>query len=218
MCVNYLTVPKRTLITHFDASAPDEDWREEVWQDYAAPILIAGDLARQTIVANYGFLPQRKLPTGTRYSTMNARAETIGQLKSYRSAWHATQFCLIPMQGFFEPCYESGKAERQLIQLASGEPFAVAGIWREWQEENGKISHSFTQITINADQHPLMKRMHKANEEKRSLVLIEERDYDAWLDCQKPELARTLLRHTAIEQLQAIATPKASVRKQDSLF
>ena len=38
------------------------------------------------------------------------------------------------MSGFFEPCYESGKAERWRICMADGAPFAVAGIWRAWQE------------------------------------------------------------------------------------
>lgn len=218
MCINYLPTPKQILMSHFDALTPDEDWPAEVWQDYTAPILVAGDLARQALVANYGFIPQGKLPAGTRYSTMNARAETIGQLRSYRSAWHATQLCLIPMLGFFEPSYESGKAERHLISLANGAPFAVAGIWRSWHEEDGKLSHSFTQITINADHHPLMKRMHKPDEEKRSLVLIEERDYDAWLDCETSEHARSLLRHTAIEQLQAQPRPKTNAPQQDRLF
>ncbi|QLI82658.1 SOS response-associated peptidase family protein [Chitinibacter fontanus] len=207
MCVNYLTIPKQTLLSHFEAAPPNEDWPAEVWQDYQAPILVAGDMARQAIIANYGFLPQRKLQQGTRYSTMNARAETIGELKSYRGAWRNSQLCLVPMLGFFEPCYESGKAVRHQISLASDEPFAVAGIWRTWEEENGQLSYSFTQITINADDHPLMKRMHKPNDEKRGLVIIPERDYDAWLDCNNPELARTFLRHLPADQMQTIAKP-----------
>lgn len=124
------------------------------------------------MLANYGFLPKRKLPVGTRYSTMNARAETVGELKSYRQAWQRTQLCLVPMLAFFEPCYQSGKAVRQRIQLANGEPFAVAGLWRSWQEEDGQTSHSFTQLTINADTHPRMRRMHKPGDEKRNLVIM----------------------------------------------
>jgi putative SOS response-associated peptidase YedK len=211
MCVNYLTIPKQTLLSHFEAAPPDEDWPAEVWQDYQAPILVAGDMARQAIIANYGFLPQRKLPQGTRYSTMNARAETIGELKSYRGAWRNSQLCLVPMLGFFEPCYESGKAVRHQISLASNEPFAVAGIWRTWEEENGQLSYSFTQITINADDHPLMKRMHKPNDEKRGLVIIPEHDYDAWLDCNNAEVARTFLRHLPADDLRTIAAPKLKV-------
>ncbi|MBX9348693.1 SOS response-associated peptidase [Chromobacterium vaccinii] len=92
---------------------------------------------------------------------MNARAETIGEKPAYKGAWRRSQLCLVPMQAFFEPCYETGKAIRTRISLASGEPFAVAGMWREWQEPDGGVSHAFTQITINADDHALMRRMHK---------------------------------------------------------
>ncbi|MFQ2693142.1 SOS response-associated peptidase [Aeromonas caviae] len=134
------------------------------------------------------------------YTTMNARAETVGEKPTYRRAWQQGQLCLVPMTGFFEPCYESGKAERWRISMADGTPFAVAGIWRAWQEEQG-YTFSFSQLTINADTHPLLRRMHKPGDEKRSLVIVSPDDYDAWLGCQDPELGRTYLAQPPIEQL-----------------
>ena len=41
--------------------------------------------------------------------------------------------------------------------------------------------------------HPLLRRMHKPGEEKRSLVIVSPDDYDTWLECKDPELARTYL-------------------------
>lgn len=73
-----------------------------------------------------------------------------GEKPTYRSAWQHGKLCLVPMLGFFEPCYESGKAERWRIGMAYGKPFAVAGIWRAWQEEQG-YTFSFSQLTVNAD-------------------------------------------------------------------
>lgn len=35
--------------------------------------------------------------------------------------------------------------------------------------------------------------MHKPGEEKRSLVIVSPDDYDTWLECKDPELARTYL-------------------------
>ncbi|STR45173.1 SOS response-associated peptidase [Iodobacter fluviatilis] len=207
MCVNYIPIPKRLVLSHFAAAEPQADWPEEVWQDYAAPMLVHGRQGRQAVVANYGFLPKVKLPQGARYSTMNARAETIGQLKSYRNAWQRSQLCLVPMLGFFEPCYESGKAVRHQICLLDDEPFAVAGLWRAWEEGNGRRSYSFTQITINADEHPLMKRMHKPDDEKRNLVIIPEADYDAWLGCKSIELARTFLKNYPAQLMCAAEQP-----------
>ena len=208
MCVNYIPIPKRLVLSQFAAIEPKADWPDEVWQDYAAPMIVHGRQGRQAVVANYGFLPKAKLPQGARYSTMNARAETIGQLKSYQAAWQRSQLCLVPMLGFFEPCYESGKAVRHQISLLNDAPFAVAGLWRAWEEENGRRSYSFTQITINADEHPLMKRMHKPNDEKRNLVIIPEADYDAWLSCKNPELAKAFLKNYPAELMRAHALPQ----------
>lgn len=214
MCVNYIPIPKRLVVSDFSALEPQADWLDEVWQDYAAPMIVHGRQGRQAVVANYGFLPKAKLPQGARYSTMNARAETIAQLKSYQAAWQRGQLCLLPMLGFFEPCYESGRAVRHRIGLVNHAPFAVAGLWRAWDEGNGRRSYSFTQITINADEHPLMKRMHKPDDEKRNLVIIGAADYDDWLSCKDPERARSFLRNYPAELMHAQASPKISQNLQ----
>ena len=114
------------------------------------------------------------------------------------------------MLGFFEPCYESGKAERWRLSMDDGSPFAVAGIWRAWQEEQG-YTFSFSQLTINADTHPLLRRMHKPGDEKRSLVIVPPEDYDSWLGCRDPELARTYLVQQAVELLAG--TPMPALRR-----
>jgi len=82
----------------------------------------------------------------------------------------------------------------------------VAGIWRAWQEEQG-YTFSFSQLTINADTHPLLQRMHKPGDEKRSLVIVSPDEYDAWLGCKDPELARTYLMQQVAEQLIGISLP-----------
>jgi len=134
------------------------------------------------------------MPAGVkRFSTMNARSETISTLRSYAIPWRQSQLCLVPMVGFFEPNYESGKAERWKISRADGLPFSVAGLYRVWEAEDGTRSYSFTQITVNADDHPLMRRFHKPGDEKRSLVIVPPDAYDAWLQCRDPELARSFL-------------------------
>lgn len=51
------------------------------------------------------------------------------------------------LAAFFEHCYESGKAERWRSSMVNGKPFAVAGIWRAWQEIQG-YTFSFCQLTI----------------------------------------------------------------------
>ena len=55
-------------------------------------------------------------------------------------------------------------------------------------KSTGAIIDSYTMLTINADADPLMSRMHKPDpklpddqQEKRSVVVVESADFDAWL-------------------------------------
>lgn len=45
----------------------------------------------------------------------------------------------------------------------------------------GDVLHSYTMLTINADEHPLMKQFHKPTDEKRMVVILPENRYDEWL-------------------------------------
>ncbi len=215
MCINFTPPTRQQLEEHFQVLVPDREWKAETWQDYLAPAIIDTGDGPFAFMASYGFVPKSHMPPGKRLTTMNARAETIGQLPTYKRAWHHSQLCLIPMQAFYEPCYETGKAVRTRIGMASGEPFAVAGMWRGWQEQDGSTSYSFTQITINADHHPLMQRMHKPGDEKRSLVIIPQDQYEAWLHCRNPEQARSWLvgYPAGLMSLQSAGTPTDNTRK-----
>lgn len=213
MCVNYKPTPKSvvTALTGADTTATP-DWPEETWQDYAAPVVRAGvDGQPELIVGTYGMLPRRKMQHGLQLSTMNARAETIGEKRSFASAWQRVQTCLLPTAWFYEPNYESGKAQRWAIGMADDAPFCVAGLWRAWEEPEGGYSFSFTQITINADHHPLMRRFHKPGEEKRSLVIIPPQQYEEWLNAGDPERAPAMLVHPEAARMKAWPAPRALV-------
>lgn len=212
MCVNYLPPSRQMVLDFFHADPPAEDWKSEAWKDYAMPIILPdGQGGRRTELANYSLVPRNKIPPGVRpFDTMNARIETIGQLRHYKGPWHRAQLCLVPCTGFFEPCYETKAAVRWQIGMADSSPFAVAGMWHTWDEPDGGIRYSFTQVTINADQHPLMKRFHKPGDEKRSLVIVPVDDYDEWLYCRAPEIARTFCRLYPAEQMRSWPDPLPS--------
>jgi putative SOS response-associated peptidase YedK len=75
------------------------------------------------------------------FDTMNARAETVGERRSFSGAWKKQQLALIPCEAFYEPNYETGKAVRWRIGMADGAPFAIAGLWRAfWSSVS--FSHS----------------------------------------------------------------------------
>lgn len=221
MCVNYEATSRQLTLDVFGTSIFDgEDLREEIYQDYPAPIIVhdqAGE--RRGIVGSYGMIPKSKMPPGQRLTTMNARAETVGQLRTYRAAWGNGQLCLVPMTRFFEPNWEQAQHVRWSIGMADDSPFAVAGLYRNWDEDDGSRSYSFTQLTINADEHPLMKRFHRPGDEKRSLVVIAREHYDDWLACRNPELARAFLQPYPAELMAAEPAPKTvQKKKQADLF
>jgi len=211
VCVNYETVSRKILYEVFDVQhQPELDWRDEAYQDYAAPIIRrAPSGQREALVASYGMVPKSRIPAGVKkYSTMNARAETVGQLRSYAKSWRAGKLCLVPMQAFYEPNWETGAAVRWRIGMADEAPFAVAGLYTSWPEEHGGESFSFTQLTINADDHPLMRRFHRPGDEKRSLVIIPRASFGAWLDCAEAELARAYFSLRPADEMRAVAAPK----------
>ncbi|HEX7645302.1 MAG TPA: SOS response-associated peptidase family protein [Burkholderiaceae bacterium] len=163
---------------------------------------------RRVALAGYGIVPRRHIQEGVKvFDTMNARAETVAEKRSFSPAWKKSQLCLVPMTGFFEPCYESGKPIRWEIGMADGAPFAVAGLWREWTEKDGSKSLAFTQLTVNADEHPLMRRFHKPGDEKRALVVVPFDEYDTWLNCRNTEMARSFFTLYPAEKMTSREAP-----------
>lgn len=213
MCVNYRPTTREELQSLFGVLVPENlTWANETWQDYSAPIIRRSEEGgREVVVGSYGMVPKRHIPPHVRkFTTMNARSETVGKLRSYSSAWRRTQLCLVPMMAFFEPNWESGKHIRFRIERPDGEPFAAAGLWREWTEDDGSITHSFTQLTVNADEHDVLKRFHRIGDEKRSLAIISPEDYDSWLACDDPELARSFMRLLPSSEYACSPAPKNS--------
>ncbi|MBY4734010.1 SOS response-associated peptidase family protein [Cupriavidus pauculus] len=207
MCVNYAPIQRQVLQDIFGVEPPAADWKPEAWPDYPAPIVrTAEDGAREAVMGSFSMVPKGRIPPGVRYyPTANARIETIGKLSSFAKHWKAGQLCLIPATAFYEPNWETGKAVRWKIGLPGGEPFAIAGLWRAWPD--GAVS--FTMPTLNADAHPLMKRFHKPGDEKRGVVVLPREDWDEWLACRDPEVARTFLRLMPADALVAEPAPLA---------
>lgn len=228
MCINFRPPPPELLNAVLGVLVDiykDWDWPTETWKDYPAPIIRSGaDGARTAVLATYGMVPRKRIPPGVKvFDTMNARAESLGEKRSFSGPWRKAQLCAVPMMCFYEPGYESGKAERFGIGMQDDALFNVAGLWREWEEPDGAIATSFTQITINADEHGLMRRFHKPGDEKRSLVIIPDNALDDWLNCRDPELARSFLRHYPAEAMKAWLAPappraKKAAPETPSLF
>ena len=140
--------------------------------------------------------------------TYNARSETVHEKPSYRAAWKERRFGLAIMESFYEPNWETGKAVRWRIKRADREPIAVASIWeRIIDRESGEIIFSFSMLTINADGHEVMKHFHKQEDERRSIVVLQNTEYKEWLHANHDQ-AKNLLNLASLTFLESEAAPR----------
>ncbi|MGV0128600.1 SOS response-associated peptidase [Burkholderia gladioli] len=178
-----------------------EPWKQEIYPDYLAPIVRAAGDGADAVLANFGMIPKAHQPPGKRYMTVNARSETVGEKPAYRAAWRAGQRCLIPAAWIYEPNWETGKHIKYRIGLAGWRPFCIAGVWRAWKEPDGTESIAMAMLTVNADEHEVMKHMHQPGDEKRSVVILKSEDHDEWLHAENVEVVRSMLNLDATHKL-----------------
>ena len=92
---------------------------------------------------------------------INARAETVAEKPSYRNAYKHRR-CLVLADGFYEWQRGGDVKVPYYISLASGESFALAGIWENWtNKETGESLQTTSLITTDANDFmaPLHHRM-----------------------------------------------------------
>jgi putative SOS response-associated peptidase YedK len=125
---------------------------------------------------------------------------------SFRDSWKRGRRCSVPAEAIFAPNWESGRAERWRISRRDGLPMGIAGLWGWWRAPDGRTVLSFTMLTINADQHPLMRRFHRPGEERHMVVILDEADHDAWPEGPLGRIA-DLLKPYPAERLEAQPWP-----------
>lgn len=230
MCTNYTPTSRDRLraMRLGVAHLPEGDWPPEAFPGYTAPIVRApaarpgasqalADLTEAHVVlARFGLVPRwsrdTKQALEVSRGTYNARHETAPEKPSFRGPWRERRYALAPMDHFYEPCWESGRAVRWRIQRADGQPFAVAALWESWTDRGtGEILTSFSLLTVNADAHPVMRRMHRPGDEKRMLVVVPAASWCDWLDAT-PEQALSFMRCAGDEDLVAEPAPLAARR------
>ena len=80
---------------------------------------------------------------------INARAETVAEKPSFRSAYKKRR-CLILADGFYEWRKEGDGKTPYFISLADESPFAFAGLWEHWNSKESDESLQSTAIITTA--------------------------------------------------------------------
>jgi putative SOS response-associated peptidase YedK len=129
--------------------------------------------------------------------TINARAETVATRPLFRDAFEKRR-CLVIATGFYEWKPEGVLKQPYHIHMKDGRPFAFAGLWEDWKdEETGEQVPSCTILVANANE--LVATVYD-----RMPVILSPEDYDAWLSPDTtPSAARALLVPYAGDDLEA---------------
>ena len=131
---------------------------------------------RQAALMHWGLIPSWAKDPSIGARMINARAETIVEKPSFRTALRRRR-CLVLADGFYEWQRVPGsRAKRPMrIVMRTGEPFAFAGLWETWRDPDGQVIPSCTIITAGANE--LLVPIHH-----RMPVILPRESESLWLD------------------------------------
>lgn len=206
MCGRFtLIADPRAVATFVQAPEPTFDWEaryniaptQDVVSCFLNPLGV-----REIVTLRWGLIPSWAKDTSIGYKTINARAETITEKPSFRSAFKKRR-CLIPSSGFYE--WKTKGKKKQAYFIRHGELFAFAGLWETW---NLEPITSCTIITTAAGE--AMQGLHE-----RMPVILPPQSFEAWLDPLTPqETLLDMLRPAASLSIRPVGPEVGNVKNQ----
>ena len=162
-------------------------------QEVAA--VVEEDEKRKLEMLSWGLIPSWAKDPAIGNKMINARAETVSEKPSFRSAFKKRR-CLILADGFYEWQKTDDGKQPYHIKMQDDSPFAFAGLWETWQ--NGEEIRSCTIITTDAND--LMNEIHH-----RMPVILPPEDYGMWLDLDfdEKEALTSLLKPYPADAMEA---------------
>lgn len=127
----------------------------------------------------WGLIPFFARGIPPKYSTINARIETVQTAASYRGPWKRGQRCLVLANGFFEwQTQADGKTKIPFYLTTNDqELFALAGLWDSSKDAAGESIDSCVHITMPANK--LVGEIH--NTKHRMPAILAREDREVWL-------------------------------------
>jgi putative SOS response-associated peptidase YedK len=138
----------------------------------------------------WGLVPSWSTDPNMTRRMINARAETISEKPTFRAAYKRRR-CLILADGYYEWQKNAGAKTKtpHWIYMKDRKPFAIGGIWEEWESPDGSLLRTAAIITTNPSEK--LKPIHN-----RMPVIIDKSDYRLWLSRteQRPDKINPMLR------------------------
>lgn len=171
----------------------------------------AGGDQRQLSQLRWGLIPSWAKDAKIGSRMINARAETVAEKPSFRAAFKRRR-CLVLSDGYYEWKKEGKTKQPFYIRMNDERPFAFAGLWETWRDEHDEPIESCTIITTTANE--LTKSLHE-----RMPVILEDVDYDTWLDRENEDRGalEQLLQPYESSQMsvESVSTHVNSVKNDD---
>ncbi len=158
----------------------------------APAIRAAAGGGRELTMLRWGLIPSWADDPAIGSKMINARAETVAEKPSYKKAL-AQRRCLIIADGYYEWQAVGKRKQPYLFERPDLKSFAFAGLWEHWRRGE-LVLDTCTIITTAAAER--LKAWHE-----RMPVILNERDYEAWLD---PELKDAALVTRMLEPRAAL--------------
>jgi putative SOS response-associated peptidase YedK len=156
------------------------------------PVIRQADTQRTVSLMRWGLLPSWTKDIKKAPLLNNARAETVAEKSSFRSALKKRR-CLIPASGFFEWLTEGKSKLPYYFRRPDDRPMAFAGLWERW----GEIQ-SCTIITTEANE--VMEPIHH-----RMPVILSHDNYSEWLNADEATVLTNLLVPCPAEEIERFA-------------
>ncbi len=126
----------------------------------------------------WGLIPHFATDEQYKYKTINAKAETVDTLPTFRHSF-ARKRCLVPATGFYEPDkinFVKQPFPWHYFKMKDDSIFSFAGLYDVWKDKNnGKEIHSYTIITTVPN--TIVGKYHD-----RMPVILEKEDEEVWLN------------------------------------
>ena len=158
-----LTKTEKELEARFQATFYSEDLERynplpnyNMAPSQMLPVVIIQDPSHIQLY-RWGLIPFWAKEEKIGYSMINARVETLKEKASFRHLI-AKNRCLVPMDGFYEWQGEGKEKQPYRIITKDQEVFCCAGLFDTWKAPDGRVVHSYTIITLPANE--FMEKLH----------------------------------------------------------
>jgi putative SOS response-associated peptidase YedK len=135
----------------------------------------------------WGLIPSWAKDSKIGSKMFNARAETVAEKPSFRSAFKSRR-CAVLVDAFYEWADFGGARVPHAFCVEGRDVFPLAGLWESWRAPEGEVVRSCAVVTTSANEATRL--IHD-----RMPVILPPEALDRWLDPQAPpEALHSLLK------------------------